>query len=111
ASGSAHGPADRNGRTLAGSTQLTLTQPILNLPAFPLYAQARHQLESERWGAVEDRRLLAYDAAHAFLLALSTEHLLEAAQRRLDRSKANRQDTEARVAAGLTSTNDATRAA
>ena len=76
---------DRNGRALSGGGNLTLNQPLLNLPAFPLYSQARHQLESERWGAVQDRRTLAFDAAQAFLLALTNERLFEAATGRAER--------------------------
>jgi outer membrane protein TolC len=110
ASGTGKPTADRNGRYLAGAGTATLNQPILNLPSFPLYSQARHQLESERWGAIEDRRQLAFDAAHAFLVALSAERLLEAGQRRLDRGRAELEDVRARADAGLTSTNDVTRA-
>jgi outer membrane protein TolC len=102
--------ADRNGRILAGSGTLTLTQPLLNLPAFPLYAQARHTLESERWGAVQDRRTLAFDTAHAFLLALTNERVLEAAKGRLDRAKESQATADARAQAQLASTNDVTRA-
>lgn len=101
---------DRSGRILAGSGNLTLNQPLLNLPAFPLYAQARHQLESERWGAVQDRRGVAFDAAHAFLLALTNEKLLEAAKGRLDRARESQATADARAQAGLASTNDVTRA-
>ena len=64
--------ADRNGRNFAGDGTLTLNQPLVNPSAFPLYSQARHTLESERWGAVEDLRVLAFDTANAFLTALST---------------------------------------
>ena len=53
---------------------------------------------------------LAFDTARAFLQALTAERVLEAAARRLDRAKANLQNAEARAAAGLASTNDATRA-
>jgi outer membrane protein TolC len=102
--------ADRNGRILSGSGALTLNQPLLNLPAFPLYAQARHQLESERWGAVQDRRLLAFDTAQAFLLALTNERLFEAATGRLDRARENQRTADARAKAQLASTNDVTRA-
>ena len=101
---------DRNGRAVSGSGNLTLNQPLLNLPAFPLYAQAKHQLESERWGAVQDKRLLAFDTAHAFLLALTNERVLEAAKGRLDRARENQQTADARAQAQLASTNDVTRA-
>jgi outer membrane protein TolC len=108
--GSLHSIADRGGRVLAGSGNLTLNQPLLNLPAFPLYSQARHQLESERWGAVQDRRQLAFDTAHAFLLALTSERVLEAAQGRLDRARESQATADARAHAQLASTNDVTRA-
>jgi outer membrane protein TolC len=103
--------ADRGGRHFANAESLNVTQPLLNLSAFPLYAQARHQLRSEQWGSVEDRRTVAFDAARTFLNALASERLLEAAQRRLDRAHATQQDTQARVDAQLASTNDATRVA
>jgi outer membrane protein TolC len=108
--GTLKSPADRSGRALAGSGNLTLNQPLLNLPAFPLYAQARHQLESERWGAVQDRRTVAFDTAHAFLLALTNERVLEAAKGRLDRAKESQATADARAQAQLASTNDVTRA-
>ena len=103
--------ADRNGRHFTNAEALSVNQPLLNLTAFPLYAQARHQLRSESWGSIEDRRTVAYDAARAFLNTLASERLLEAAERRLDRARATQQDTQARVDAQLASTNDATRAA
>jgi outer membrane protein TolC len=100
---------DRNGRNISASGAITLSQPLINPPAWPLYAQSRHQLEAERWGAIEDRRSLAFDTARAFLVVLTTERVLEAATRRLDRARANQQNTEARAEAGLASTNDVTR--
>jgi outer membrane protein TolC len=102
---------DRSGRSTTTSGTLTLTQPILNPSAFPAYSQASHQVESEKWGSVQDRRLLAFDTARAFLLALTQERVFEASTRRLDRAKANLQNAEARAAAGLASVNDATRSA
>ena len=101
--------ADRNGRHFTNAETLSVNQPLLNLPAFPLYAQARHQLRSEQWGSIEDRRSVAFDAANAFLNTLASERLLDAAQRRLDRALATQHDTQARVDAQLASTNDATR--
>lgn len=109
AQGTLRAAADKSGRVLGETGTLTLTQPLLVPTAFPLYAQAKHQLESERWGAVEDRRELAFDTARAFLVALSSERLLEAAERRLERARATSVDTKARAEAGLASTNDVTR--
>jgi len=102
--------ADRNGRNLSGDAELHFSQPIVNAPAFPLYSQASHTLEAERWGAVEDLRVLAFDTASAFIAALSNEQLLTAAQQRLERAQADMEDSAARAQAGLTSTNDVTRA-
>lgn len=101
---------DRIGRQLFGAGTVTLSQPLLNPSAIPLYAQARRQLASERWGAVEDRRTLAFDTARAFLVVLTRERVLEAATRRLERARANQQNADARAQAGLSSTNDVTRA-
>jgi outer membrane protein len=101
---------DRTGRSTNTSGTVTLTQPILTPSAFPLYAQSKHTRESERWAGYQDRRVLAFDTARAFLQVLTSERVVEAAGRRLDRAKANLQNAEARAQAGLASTNDATRA-
>ena len=101
---------DRGGRDFSGNGSLTLNQPLIAPSAFPLYDQAKHNLRSERWGAVEDLRVLGFDTTSAFITALSTEQLLIAAQRRLDRAKGDRDDASARAGAGLASSNDLTRA-
>jgi outer membrane protein TolC len=102
--------SDKANRNFSANGTLTLNQPIVNASSFPLFWQAKHALESERWGAVEDLRLLAFDTSNAFVTALSTEQLLVAAQRRLERAQADRDDSAARAQAGLTSSNDVTRA-
>jgi len=109
-SGTLSSREDRTGNRLSGSGVLTLTQPLFRLPAIPLYAQSRHQLESERWGAVQDKRLVAFDTARAFLVVLTSERVLEAATRRLERARANQQNAEVRAKAQIASTNDVTRA-
>lgn len=101
---------DRSGRSTTTSGTVTLAQPIVNPSAFPLLAQSKHQRESERWSAQQDRRVLAFDTARAFLQVLTSERVAEAASKRLDRAKANLQNAEARAQAQLASTNDATRA-
>lgn len=101
---------DRTGRSTTTTGTLTLGVPILNPSAFPLYAQARHQRESERWGSQQDKRQLAFDTAKAFITAIAAERVLEAATKRVERAKANVDNAEARAAAQLASTNDATRA-
>ncbi|MBX3226419.1 MAG: TolC family protein [Labilithrix sp.] len=101
---------DRAGRQVTSSGTLSLSQPLLNPSAFPQYAQASHQLESERWASVQDRRVVAFDTARAFLQALAAERVFAASIRRLERAKVNIANAEARTAAGLSSINDATRA-
>jgi outer membrane protein TolC len=101
---------DRNNRSTSNNGTVTINQPLLNPSLFPQYSQSSHQLESEKWGSQQDRRQLAFETARAFLQTLTAERVAEAAQRRLDRAKANQQNAEARAAAGLASINDATRA-
>lgn len=109
-SGTLSSNADRAGRMLGASGSLTLHQSLVNLPAIPLYAQSRHQLESERFSAIQDQRMVAFDTARAFLVVLTSEKVLEAANRRLERARANQKDAEVRAKAQIASTNDVTRA-
>jgi len=110
-SGTLRDEADRQGKLITSAGTITLTQPIVNASAFPLRSQALAQLESERWGSVQDKRVLANETARAFVQTLTAERLLEAAKRRADRALANFENAEARAAAQLNSVNDATRAA
>ena len=102
--------ADKTGRHWTESGSVTLSQPIFNPSAFPQYTQAAHTLESERWGGLQDRRQLAFDTARAFFTALANEKVYESAQKKLAQAKENLAASEAQVAAGLSSVNDATRA-
>lgn len=92
------------------SSTLTLTQPLVNASAWPLYAQAKQQLAGQRAQSADDKRQLAFDTARAFFSVLTAEAVLAAARRSQASAKANLADTQARVAAQLTSSNDATRA-
>jgi outer membrane protein TolC len=89
---------------------LVLTQPLLNPSAFPLYAQAKALAEAQRAQNIDDKRLLAFNAANAFFAVLTSDAIREAAQRQLDNAKANLDDAQARADAQLVSSNDATRA-
>jgi outer membrane protein TolC len=95
---------------VTNSGTVTLTQPLLNPSAFPQYSQQEHTRDSEKWGALQDRRQLAFDTAKAFIQALATERVLESAKRKADTAKLNLDESQARAAAGLTSTNDVTKA-
>lgn len=101
---------DRSGRNLTSNGTVTLAQPLLAPSAIAQMSQWSHQLESERWTAVQDRRVVAFETARSFLQAIASERVVDAAKQRLDRSRLNLQNADARAAAGLASTNDATRA-
>jgi outer membrane protein TolC len=102
--------ADKAGNHSTTSGTVTLNQPIFAPSALPAYSQASHQLESEKWGSIQDKRVLAFDTARAFLQSLAAERVLDAAVQRQTQSEANLKDTQARADAGLASTNDVTRA-
>ncbi len=95
-------------RTLS-STAL-LNQTLFNARAFPLIRQARLERDATRLSAGETRRLLGFDAADAFLIALGFEQVLLAAEHRRDFARTSLEDTRARFEAGLVSSNDVTRA-
>jgi outer membrane protein TolC len=112
ASGSSTYKPDPPSKTpnFANSGAVVLTQPLLNPSAFPQYAQQSHTRESEKWGSVQDKRQLAFDTAKAFLVALTAEGVLESAKRKAATAKLNLDESQARASAGLTSTNDVTKA-
>jgi outer membrane protein TolC len=104
----------QNGRTVvrsnAASGALTLSQPLISITAFPVYAAAKHSAEATRQDALNQKRQLTFDAARAFFGMVAQQRVLAAAKRRLEKADASANDTRARAAAQLVSTNDATRA-
>lgn len=90
--------------------QLTLTQPLIVLTAFPLLAQAKHNLAAQRAQSVEDKRQLSFDVAKAYFAVLLAQEVVAAAQKKLDTATADVADTEAQFKAQLVSSNDVTRA-
>ena len=89
---------------------LTLSQPLLEPTAWPLYDQAKHELAGQRAQSADDRRQVAFDAAKAFIAVLLADQVVQAAQRKLDTARADLADTDAQVKAQLVSSNDVTRA-
>jgi outer membrane protein TolC len=89
---------------------VTVSQSLLNAPAFPLYSQTRHLEDAQHAQNVDDKRILAFNAASAFFAVLNAQDVLRAAERQLENARANLQNTQARAEAQLTSTNDVTRA-
>jgi len=92
------------------SGQLTLTQPLIVMTAFPLLAQAKHNLEAQRAQTVEDKRQLSFDVAKAYFAVLLAQEVVAAAQKKLDTAAADVADTQAQFKAQLVSSNDVTRA-
>jgi outer membrane protein TolC len=93
----------------AATAALTLSQPLFNATAFPLYASAKHSYDSARYNHLDLRRQLAFDAARGFFAVIAQQRVLKAAQSRLDLANATLDDTQVRASAGLTSSNDVTR--
>ncbi|HEY4106757.1 MAG TPA: TolC family protein [Polyangiaceae bacterium] len=104
----------QNGRTVvrdnAGTASLTLSQSIFNATSFPLYASAKHSYEAARYTHLDQRRQLAFDASRAFFAVIAQQRVLKASQARLALANATLDDTRVRAGAGLTSSNDVTRA-
>lgn len=94
----------------SGQAALTVSVPLLNASAFPLYAQTRRLADAQRAQNVDDKRLLGYSAASAFFAVLNAQDIVTAALRQLDNARANLASTQARSQAQLSSSNDATKA-
>jgi outer membrane protein TolC len=107
---STYRPDARAGNNPTTNGSLTLSQPLLSPSFFPQYSQQKHNLESEKWGSVQDQRQLAFEVAKAFMQALAADNVLTSAQRKLDAAKLNLETSQARAGAGLASTNDVTKA-
>ncbi len=91
------------------SAQANLTVPLFDARLFPLYRAAKLEGLSASLAAAAERRTLGYEAADAFLMVLSQQHVAQAAARRLEFSRVTLRDAQARVQAGLVSSNDVTR--
>jgi outer membrane protein TolC len=96
-------------RNAFGGT-LTATLTLFDARSVPLYRQAKRLHEAARFNEAEDKRVLSFEAADAFLQTLGREQVVKAAERRLEFARATQADARARVEAGLTGSNDATRA-
>ena len=92
------------------SSAAVLSQPIFDARIFPLVRSARFERNAIRLTADEERRLVGYDAADAFLVALNFEGVLRSAEHRREFARAALEDSRARFEAGLVSSNDVTRA-
>lgn len=92
------------------NTTALVTGTIFEARAFPIYRQARFERDSVALAAEDEKRLVAFEAAEAFVSTLGTEQVLAAADRRRDFARASLEDARARLDAGLVSSNDLTKA-
>ena len=97
-------------RANALSSTAVLRAVLLDARGFPLYRQASRDAEAARLEAAEDRRLLAFEAADAFVSTLSAEQVAAAARTRIEYAGQQLADARSRFQAGLVSANDVTRA-
>jgi outer membrane protein TolC len=94
----------------AQNTLSTLSWTLFDARAFPLFRQSKLLAEASRLDALQQRRLLAYEAAGAYLATLGFEAVSGAAERRQVFARESLDDARARFEAGLVSSNDVTRA-
>lgn len=92
------------------SATATANLTLFDARLFPLYAQVRRTAQADTLDAVNDVRMVSFDAATAFLLTITAKHMMEAAERRLDFARRNLDAAKARFDAQLVSVNDVTRA-
>jgi outer membrane protein TolC len=92
------------------SAAVALDLALFDARAFPLYRQARLERRAAELGAADEKRLLAFEAADAFLRTLGVEQVQASAERRLAFARQTVEDTTTRFEAKLVSVNDVTRA-
>jgi outer membrane protein TolC len=88
----------------------SISMPMFDARAFPLYHQAKLERKAAHLDELEERRLLAFEVADAFLRTLSVQQVESSAERRLSFARRTVEDTKARFEAKLVSVNDLTRA-
>lgn len=84
--------------------------PLFDARAFPAWRYARLQRDAARLDATEQKRLLGFEAAEAFLRTLGVQDVEAAAVRRRDLARSAVDDARARFEAKIVGSNDVTRA-
>ncbi len=98
----------QSANALQASATLALT--IFDARSLPLYRQAKLERDAADSSARDTRRLVAYEAADAFMQTLAEEQVRAATQHRLTFARQRLVDATARQQAQLVSSNDVTRA-
>ncbi|HYX91944.1 MAG TPA: TolC family protein [Myxococcaceae bacterium] len=91
------------------ASNATLQLMLFDARAFPLYRAALRDAQATALESEDQRRLVAFQAADAYLLTLGTQQVSEAAKRRQSLAQRSREEAEVRFRAGLASSNDVTR--
>jgi outer membrane protein TolC len=97
----------RRHNALTGALALKTT--LFDASSIPLYRQALRERQAVHFGAAEGKRILAFDAAAAFLSVLGSERVRDAAGRRREFARQSLVDAQARFKAQLVGSNDVTR--
>jgi outer membrane protein TolC len=103
-------PTDLATRPLQLGSNAALQMTLFDGRFFPLYRAAAREAEATLLESADERRLVAFEAAGAYLVTLSAQQVSEAAKRRQSLARETREDAEVRFKAGLVSSNDVTRA-
>ena len=81
----------RAGTTVTAYNTVTgganIAQPVVNLPAWPLYRQAQRLLDAQKASSTDTKRVLEFSAAQAFFNTLASEAVLAAADRAATRRR------------------------
>ena len=88
----------------------TLALAIFDARSIPLYRQAAHERDATHFSAAESKRILAFEAADAFLTTLGLHQVSAAADQRLEFARKSLADARARFEAQLVGSNDVTKA-
>jgi outer membrane protein TolC len=83
---------------------------VLDPRAFPLYSQAKLENAAAELRADEAKRAIAFDVARAYIDVLGVEQVRRAAEQRLWLANRIKEGASGRFEAGLSSSNDVTRA-
>jgi outer membrane protein TolC len=92
---------------LAGN--ITVNMILFDSRSFPLLRQVRLEDKAENCNSLESKRALSFEVCNAFLVTLSVDQVLKAAQQRYDLAGKNLEASQARYEAQLVSVNDVTR--
>jgi len=89
---------------------VTASIPLFDGRGIPLYRAARLARDAAELDGAEIRRLVAFEAAQAYLSTLGLQAVVEAAEHRVTFARETLSDARGRVAAQLASSNDVSRA-